>query len=114
MARRQALSTTARGLGYQHQQDRKRALATLRDGQGCFRCALRGRYHPIPRAVADRWPQLLELDHEPSRAVARATGVVSAVGLSFKRCNRRHGAQLGNQIKALRRAARQPARYSRW
>jgi len=121
---RRGPTTTERHLGYDHQKTRQAALAAMKDGQACFRCALQGRYHPLSRALigrsADgkRWvAPLLELDHYPARAVTRRTGGPFRTGLSFKACNRHAGAVLGNKVKAMRRAmvkAAEPERYSRW
>src|SRR6266516_4321797 len=84
MARRQG-TTTERGLGAAHVADKKRLLATLRDGEPCWRCGL-----PMYRT------QKLERDHVIDRVHGGTDG--PAV-LSHQHCNRSAGATLGNQLR---------------
>jgi len=104
--------TAARGLGGPHQADRQAALAGLRDGDPCFRCELRGVYHPMFRRLVtvnaagryvSRW---LDLDHYPGRAF----GGPQTSRLSWRRCNRSSGARIGNRIRKVSRQAG----YGRW
>ena len=109
-------TTTERGLGYSHQQARRKLLAALTDGDPCARCAASGVYHPLFRSVPAR---LIEVDDFPARSVARALGIEPVKALSYKSCNRRAGAILGNKIKKARRAAlgvpsRRGDSYDRW
>ena len=61
------------------------------------------------------WPKLLEVDDFPARVIARAMGIEPVKALSWKRCNRRAGGILGNQIKAARRGLEpKPSSYTRW
>jgi len=85
MARWQG-TTAQRGLGTEHQRDKKRLQAQLRDGQPCWRCGL-----PMYR-----W-QELDRDHITDRARGGAQG--PAV-LAHASCNRKAGAQAGNQRQA--------------
>lgn len=86
-------STTQRGLGHQHQRARKAALAALRDGDPCARCEQRGVYHPMYRAAAS----LLDLDDFPGRMF----GGPQVKRLSYRACNRSHGAALGNRTRGF-------------
>jgi hypothetical protein len=82
-------TTKQRGLGAEHQADKKRLLANLRPGEPCWRCA-----QPM-------WPhQQLDRDHITSRALGGARG--PAV-LAHATCNRSAGAALGNRLRGLRR-----------
>jgi len=115
-------STRERGLAGQHPADRQVALRDMPEGAPCFRCELRGVYHPMTRAVISksqatgRWvAPLLELDDYPGRVF----GGPQVKRLSWKRCNRQAGARLGNAIRAARASAgagAQPrlSRYDRW
>ena len=78
-------STEQRGLGSDHQADRKRLLAMLQDGEPCWRCG-----QPMYRS------QPLDRDHIIDRALGGAQG--PAV-LSHRYCNRSAGAKLGNQLQ---------------
>jgi hypothetical protein len=69
--------------GFKHQQDRARAIAQMVDGQPCARCAVNGVLHPL------RLGELVQLDHLPDGSTA----------LSSKRCNLRHGGQLGRAVQ---------------
>lgn len=73
--------TTANGLGWAHQQERKAALAALRDGVDC--CHFCG--HPMSRT------QNLDLDHLMPRALG---GIDGETTLTHSSCNRRHGSWL--------------------
>ena len=85
-------TTKQRGLGAEHQADRKRLLAALRPGESCWRCEL-----PM-------WPhQQLDRDHIVDRAMGGAAG--PAV-LAHSRCNRSAGARAGNRARRARRAGR--------
>ena len=66
-------STTARGLGWEHQKQRERLLAAHRDGTPCWWCG-----EPMYRS------QPLDADHEE----ARAHGGTRASRLLHSRCNR--------------------------
>lgn len=77
-------TTKERGLGADHQADRKRLLALLRDGDPCWRCG-----QPMYRS------QPLDRDHIVDRALGGALG--PAV-LAHRWCNRSAGARLGNQL----------------
>jgi hypothetical protein len=81
------LTTTQRGLGHDHQQDRKRQLAQLRDGDPCPRCGL-----PMYRS------QKLELDHFPGRVF----GGPQVRLLSHEFCNRRAGSRQREAAKQRR------------
>ncbi len=105
--------TAERGLGGAHQAARAKALSALADGDPCFRCELRGVYHPMWRAFVywvDGKPRsaVLDLDDYPGRRF----GGPQVKRLSYRACNRSHGAQVGNAI----RAAFTPKRgtYTRW
>ncbi|WP_420894421.1 hypothetical protein [Tsukamurella tyrosinosolvens] len=73
-------STTARGLGHAHQQNRKRLLANHRDGALCWWCA-----QPMYRDHARNWDHgVLEADH----SLARSHGGQRADRLLHMTCNR--------------------------
>jgi hypothetical protein len=78
-------TTAQRGLGADHQADKKRLVAQLRDGDPCWRCG-RPMY---------KW-QALDRDHVVDRALGGAAG--PAV-LAHASCNRSAGARLSNQIR---------------
>lgn len=92
-------NTTAIGLGYAYQQDRKRAIAAMPDGTPCQLCG-----HPMHHA------QPLDYDHVIPRALGGTNGPRRIVHRS---CNRSAGAALGNR---MRRGTRTPRRnaYTRW
>ena len=81
------LTTTQRDLGWDHQLDRKRQLAQLRDGDPCPRCGL-----PMYRS------QKLELDHFPGRVF----GGPQVRLLSHEFCNRRAGSRQREAAKQRR------------
>lgn len=87
MSSRDRRSTTEKGLGWRHQQERKALLASLVPGTRCPRCG-----EPM-------WPRFqdLDLDHAVPRAHGGAHGPKR---LAHASCNRRHGAELTNQAKA--------------
>lgn len=89
-------NTTKVGLGWSHQQARKRALAAMRDGDPCPFCQL-----PMFRA------QRLDYDHYPGRRY----GGPQVMRLSHSRCNRRAGAIAGNRMRARKPRA---TTYTRW
>lgn len=80
-------TTAQRGLGADHQADRKRLLAMHRDGDPCWRCG-----QPMYKS------QPLDRDHIVDRALGGAAG--PAV-LAHTSCNRSAGAKLGNQLRPL-------------
>lgn len=84
-------TTTQRGLGWAHQQERTRQLNALRDGTPCPRC-----HHPMTRR------QQLDLDDWPGRVF----GGPQVKRLAHAGCNRSAGAQLGNTLRAARRPQR--------
>ena len=111
MARWQG-TTTERGLGNPHQKGRISALTQLRDGDPCFRCQLRGIYHPMNRDSiywVDGKPRsdLLDYDDYPGRIY----GGPQIKRLSYRACNRSAGARLGNKLRPPRKPGR---RYTRW
>ena len=79
-------STNERGLGWEHQQERRRQLATA-EGQICWRCG-----EPMFPSLG----QAIDLDHVVSRALG---GVNGPRRLAHRRCNRRAGAILGNRLR---------------
>lgn len=90
MPRRPTTSTTQRGYGWSHQQERKRWKPTIDAGRGvCWRCG--GAIQP-----GTPW----DLGHDDfDRGVYR--------GPEHRACNRRAGARKGNRQRS-RRAAPQP------
>jgi 5-methylcytosine-specific restriction endonuclease McrA len=96
MARWQG-TTTQRGLGYTHQQDKKRAHAALQDGDPCSQCG-----GPMDHG------QELELDHLTPRVLG---GIGGPTALAHKHCNRAAGARLRNKLRPLRKPR---TRYNRW
>jgi hypothetical protein len=84
-------TTTRKGLGWIHQQARKRALAAMPEGQPCARCG-RPMYHA----------QQLDLDHFPGRMF----GGTQEMRLSHARCNRRAGGRIGGRIRPRSRKFR--------
>lgn len=97
---RAAATTTERGLGWAHQQERQRALARLQPGAPCPLCG-----HPMhPR-------QRLDLDH----SVPRALGGRGPRRLAHARCNRQAGQRLGIALQQQRQRARtSQANSRRW
>jgi hypothetical protein len=81
------LSTTQRGLGYDHQLTRRERLAQLRDGDPCPRCG-----GPMFRG------QYLDLDDFPGRIF----GGPQVKVLAHRYCNRRAGARQREIAKRMR------------
>jgi hypothetical protein len=84
--------TDERGYGADHQAARRRALATMQDGDLCCLCR---------RPMYRRQP--LDLDHTPRRDGYR--------GLAHARCNRRDGAIRGNKARAKVKHDKKPPRW---
>ena len=84
------LTTTQRGLGYDHQRTRRERLAQLRDGDPCPRCG-----GPMFRG------QYLDLDDFPGRVF----GGPQVKLLAHRSCNRRAGAR---QRELAKRRAQSP------
>jgi hypothetical protein len=80
-------TTDQRGLGADHQADRKRLLALHRDGDPCWRCG-----QPMYKT------QALDRDHMVDRALG---GTMGPAVLAHASCNRSAGARLGNQLRPL-------------
>lgn len=86
-------NTTAAGLGYKHQLERKRLLAEFAEGMPCPYAASGhcrhedGRMWSWQRLDADDWPP-------------RALGGGDVKRLAHARCNRSAGAHLGNLLRA--------------
>lgn len=94
-------SAAARGLGHGHRSDRQQALATMAEGQLCFRCELSGIEHRLSRSLISRskdgkrWvSEYLDLDEYPGRAY----GGPQVKRLSGRKCNRRHGQTMTTAI----------------
>jgi hypothetical protein len=101
---RWAGTTTARGLGAQHQALRAYKLSVLIDGTPCRRCG-HPRYHPAPGRCPHGpcWMCRLDLGHHTDRVF----GGQGPRELEHTHCNRKAGAKLGN---ALRTRARKRSR----
>lgn len=82
-------STTSEGYGWDHQQQRRKLIAALQDGDPCARC--RG---PMYRAEA----HTLHADHVHT---SKALGQL-ADALSHGSCNMSEGARTGNAMRAAR------------
>lgn len=83
MPRRTTKSTTERGLGYQHQQERKSLLRRHTDGSLCWWCD-----RPMFKRDADNWDSRpLAADH----SIARALGGTRADRLLHWTCNAQRG-----------------------
>jgi hypothetical protein len=80
-------TTSQRGLGADHQADKKRLKALHRDGDLCWRCG-----QPMYKS------QELDRDHMVDRVLGGASG--PAV-LAHAACNRSAGAKLGNQLRRI-------------
>ena len=110
---RPGLTTTQRGLGYDHQSARERALASLKDGDLCARCQRRGIHHPMYRHLViwkDGKPRSpwLDLDDFPGRTF----GGPQIKLLSWRRCNRSAGAALSTPLRLARLRAALTVRNS--
>jgi 5-methylcytosine-specific restriction endonuclease McrA len=93
-------NTTAVGLGYQHQRDRKRAIAVMPDGTPCQLCG-----KPMHRT------QQLHYDHIIPRALGGKDGPRRIVHAS---CNVRAGQRLAVQLRRRQRGKVPARRYNRW
>lgn len=90
-------STTAAGLGWQHQRAKKAALAVLRDGTPCpFPFCGHAPMYRDPARNYDRRP--LDYDDYPGRMF----GGPQIKRLAHARCNRRAGAIMGNKLRSIR------------
>lgn len=81
--RRPAANTTARGLGWDHQENRRRLLARHPEGRACWWCG-----KPMWRDAARNW------DREPLHAdhtKARSRGGTAADRLLHGLCNKQRG-----------------------
>lgn len=94
-------TTTALGLGAEHQQARPVLLSALRSGvDRCPRC----------RLPMWRW-QRLDVGDYPSRIICQLRGITPVKRLEHAACNRSAGATLGNHLRqAGIRRARTPTR----
>ncbi len=90
-------STTARGYGHAHQLAARRLKAAMRDGDPCCRCD--GPMWRWQLQVGRHDLRGIDADHH---AQPRALGGVLPDALSHRRCNRAHGARLGNQRRRER------------
>ncbi|MCX4474825.1 hypothetical protein OOK41_31690 [Micromonospora sp. NBC_01655] len=93
-------TTTDRGLGWEHQQARARALAVLKPGTPCHKCG-----HPMDKAT-----QKLDLDHLRPRVYG---GTGGPRRLAHASCNRREGQAIGQARRRVAARAQQPAVNSR-
>lgn len=99
-------NSTAIGLGYQHQRDRKRAIAVMPDGTQCPLC---GRpMHKDPARNHDG--RALHYDHVIARALGGHNGPRR---LTHATCNEQAGRALGARLARSRRRPRRTA-YTRW
>jgi 5-methylcytosine-specific restriction endonuclease McrA len=99
-------NTTTVGLGYQHQRDRKRAIAVMPDGTQCPLC---GRpMHKDPARNHDG--RALHYDHVIARALGGHNGPRR---LTHATCNEQAGRTLGARLARSRRRPRRAA-YTRW
>jgi hypothetical protein len=87
MTTRYRLTTTQRGLGYDHQRIRRERMAALRDGDPCPRCG-----GPMFRG------QYFDLDDFPGRMF----GGPQVKLLAHRYCNRRAGAAMREAAKRWR------------
>ena len=104
-------TTTERGLGSEHQREKrvqKRDLSA-RPGLPCPRCG--GPMYATPEQAAaaglPRRLRYIDLDDFPGRIY----GGVQVKLLAHRYCNRSAGARLGNRRRGLKRAAE---KYNRW
>jgi 5-methylcytosine-specific restriction endonuclease McrA len=103
-------NTTAVGLGYAHQRDRKRAIAVMPDGTQCPLCG-----RPMHKDPARNYDgRALHYDHVIARALK--PGARGPMRLTHARCNVQAGQlvrmQLSRGKPRVRR--RRPATYTRW
>jgi hypothetical protein len=106
---RARLTTTQRGLGNAHQQERRRQIAALLPGAPCPRCGLPMYATPAQASRAAMPPKLwhLDLDDYPGRIY----GGPQIKRLAHRYCNRRAGQRIAT---ARRTARRRAAAYTRW
>lgn len=98
-------NTTAIGMGWPFQRDRKRAMAALRDGTPCDLCG-----RPMFREAARNWDgRVLNYDHIVPRALGGAHGPCRLV---HQTCNVRAGSAVRKQLR--RAQAPRRAVYDRW
>lgn len=99
-------NTTAVGLGYHYQQDRKRAIAVMPDGTPCPLCG-----RPMHKdAIRNHDGRPLHYDHIIPRALGGHDGPKR---LTCSTCNMRAGQRLRTQMYRGRRTPRRAA-YTRW
>lgn len=83
LSAKRELTTTSRGLGWRHQQQRKMLLRKLTDGAPCWWCGL-----PLRKDSAENWDGAsLAADHSQ----ARALGGMLADRLLHATCNSQRG-----------------------
>ncbi len=102
-------NTTAVGLGYQHQRDRKRAIAAMPDGTPCpyAYCG----HAPMHKDAARNYDRrALHYDHVIARALGGRNGPMQ---LAHALCNIKAGVALGNRMRRGRRRTPRVA-YTRW
>jgi hypothetical protein len=102
-------NSTAIGLGYQHQRDRKHAIAAMPDGTPCPLCGQP--MHKDPARNHDG--RVLHYDHVIARALGGARGPRR---LTHARCNIQAGQAVAAQLRRGKPRMRRPRRtaYTRW
>jgi len=101
-------NTTAVGLGYQHQRDRKRAIEAMPDGSPCPLCG-----QPMHKQAARNYDgQPLHYDHVIARALS--PGTRGPMRLTHGRCNVKAGSRVAQQLRRSRPRPRKPGAYTRW
>ena len=99
-------NTTALGMGYAWQQDRKRAITAMPQGTPCPLCG-----KPMYREAARNHDgRALHYDHIIPRSLGGHDGPKR---LTCATCNTRAGQRLGAQLQRSRRTPRRTA-YTRW
>jgi 5-methylcytosine-specific restriction endonuclease McrA len=99
-------NTTAVGLGYAHQRDRKAAIAVMPDGTQCPLC-----HRPMHKDPARNHDgRALHYDHVIARALGGHNGPRR---LTHATCNEQAGRTLGARLARSRRRPRRAA-YTRW
>jgi hypothetical protein len=97
--RRSTTSSAARGLGNHHRRTRAALLATMTDGDPCWRCNL-----PMYRAATcpsgPCWQCTLDAGHLVDRALGGT--VADGEALEHRRCSRSGGAKLGAVLRRAR------------
>jgi hypothetical protein len=97
-------TTSERGYGWDHQEDRARQLAELRANPG----------QPCPRCGQSMYPdQRLDLGHRDDLATY-GTDHPSPRRLEHARCNRRAGQALGAARRSLRKSKTSQPRSRNW